>query len=457
MADWNPYFNNTPPETPKPQNNDPVPQDNEPAQPPVSDNGYTPYQPAYPNYGWQQYEPQKPPKKSRAGLVIGIIAIACVLVIVVLTVLTLFADRGGFSDNGDPSGPSGSQTTPTAGDAPTLQITELDEDTEGLSSRDIVKNNIDSVVLLTMYEYQSSYNGFPFSQQTDKQLAKAGSASGIVMTKDGYIITNAHCVVNEETNERFPRIDVTLYNHDPSKETVVLENAKIIGADTSTDLAVIKVDAKDLQAVTFGDSSTLELGDKVVALGNAAGLGWSATQGIVSGMARDVYEDTGYAIKCLQIDAAINFGNSGGPLFNAAGQCIAINSAKIAASGYEGLAFSIPINEAKIIIDDLLQKGYVTGRVALGITGKTYSDSYYSGYLIYSINNDSPMRKTGIVKGDLIIRVDDDEVTDYSTLRAALAKHKVGDTVTITVLRAQNRRVTEISEKVTLIESQIQE
>lgn len=410
--------------------------------------------PSYNPYGWNQapYSPQppvapKPPKKSRTGLVLGIIGGVCALVIVALSVLLVLSQSGfdfDLPEFGAPSQGTNNQGNPNA---PTLEITELDEDTQGLSTRDIVKRNIDSTVLLTIFDTVSNDygNGFPFSQ--NGQEVEAGSATGIVMTADGYIITNWHCVVNESTGKPVPRVDVKLY------DGTVYERATLIGADQSTDLAVIKVNATGLQAAEFGDSNNLQLGDKVVALGNAGGLGWSATQGIVSGLARDVYEDTGYAIKCLQVDAAINPGNSGGPLFNAVGQVIAVNSAKIVAQGYEGLGFSIPINEAKAIIDELISNGYISGRVALGITGQTYSDAYYSGFLIYTIEKGSPLEKTAVRKGDLITAVDGQTVEDYAQLRSALAKHKVGDTVTLTLLRSSNRKVESFTVKVTLIES----
>lgn len=141
----------------------------------------------------------------------------------------------------------------------------------------------------------------------------------------------------------------------------------------------------------------------MIALGNAAGLSWSATQGIVSALARDVYDDTGYAIKCLQIDAAINFGNSGGPLLNNQGLVVGINSAKIVKTGYENLAFSIPINEAKTIIDSLMKYGYVQGRVALGITGQTVSSGNYNGFMIASIAEGSSLQNTEAQVGDLIV------------------------------------------------------
>lgn len=402
----------------------------------------TPYDP----YGWNtapSHTPPTPPRKKRSKtkVAISVIGTLCALTIIALSTLVALLYR-----NGGTLFP----TPPTVdkdgvANAPTLTITEIDEDTKGLTTTEIVDRNIDSTVLLTMYS-SSATGGFPFGQSSEQE-SQTGSASGIVMSADGYIITNWHCVVDESTGKEFPRIDVKLYNG------TVYEYAEIIGHDSSTDLAVIKVNATNLKPATFGDSNQLKMGNKVVALGNSGGLGWSTTQGIVSGLARDVYEDTGYAIKCLQIDAAINPGNSGGPLFNAAGQVIAVNSAKIVASGYEGIGFSIPINEAKIIIDDILKNGYVTGRVSLGITGQTYSDAHYRGFLIYTIEEGSALKNTNARRGDLITKVNGTVIENYAELRSELAKHQVGDTVTLTLLRSENRQVREFTISVQLGEA----
>lgn len=432
------------------------PQENKPEQPITPETNEQPTQPPQPTppydpYGWNTQPtysaptpPSEPPKKKSNGgkIAIAVVGAICAVTIITLSVLVVLLYQNGGSLFAPPTDTDLNADNP---DIPTLQITELDEDTEGLTTTEIVDRNIDSTVLLTIYSSSSS-GAFPFGQPTEQEV-ESGSASGIIMSADGYIITNWHCVVNESTNQEFPRIDVKLYNG------TVYEYAEIIGYDSSTDLAVIKVDATDLQPAEFGDSNALKMGNKVVALGNSGGLGWSTTQGIVSGLARDVYEDTGYAIKCLQIDAAINPGNSGGPLFNAAGQCIAVNSAKIVADGYEGIGFSIPINEAKVIIDDILKNGYVTGRVELGITGQTYSDSHYRGFLIYTIENDSAMKNTQAKRGDLIIAVDDVTVESYADLRSELAKHNVGDTVTLTLLRSEDRQVQEFTVSVTLNEA----
>ena len=265
------------------------------------------------------------------------------------------------------------------------------------------------------------------------------------MSADGYIITNSHCVYDEETQKKFDRIDVTLY------DGRVFEGATIVGYDPTTDLAVVKVDATDLTPAEFGDSSALALGDRVVTLGNSGGLAWTVSQGVLSGQARDVYEDTGYAIKCLQVDAIINPGSSGGPLLNAYGQVVGVNSAKIVMTGYEGLGFSIPINEAKGVIDDLIKYGYVTGRVSLGIMGRTITSIGYEGFMIESIGTESALVGTKAQVGDIITHVNGKRVTDYAQMRAELTSYEVGESVTLTLLRLDRQTRTTIDFDITVV------
>lgn len=417
-------------------------------QQPEGDKQPTPQQPSSP-YGWNPTPYAPPPKKRDSGTAVAIvIGVVCAVVLGVLAFLLVLAQNSsgtqGDTSKATQTGKTNATVARDPDDLPTLTIPEVDEVLEGLSTRQIVSDNLDSTVLLTIY---TETKGGSFGQGGTGQEVAAGFASGFVLSEDGYIATNWHCVVDEDTNQPFARVDVVMY------DGTVYEDAELIGADASTDLAVIKVDATGLKAAELGNSDALQLGDRVIALGNAGGLGFSATEGILSGLARDVYDDTGYAIKCFQVDAAINPGNSGGPLFNAAGQVVAVNSAKIVADGYEGLGFSIPINEAVKIFDELMKNGYVTGRVALGITGQSYDDGYYAGFLIYSLEEDSPLKGTDARQGDLITAVNDTVVKDYATLRSALAQHKVGDTVTLTLLRSTNRRVESFEIQVVLTES----
>lgn len=416
-----------------------------PEQPPTS---YTPPVYSSPN-GWNMPpQNQRPSKKKHNGVVIALSIIAAVGVLL-SCVFVAFAVSGsvdfGFGapifGEDDSTENGGDNAPPVNEDAPSLIISDETDD-GGLTSREIINRNFNSTVVLTSYTMSTDF------QFGESALVESGAASGIVMTQDGYIITNWHCVTDEKTGKPFDRIDVMTYDR------TVYEDAQVIGSDESTDLAVIKIDATGLTVAEFGDSSQLAVGDRVVTLGNAAGLAWSASQGIVSALERDVYDDAGYAIKCLQTDAAINPGNSGGPLLNNAGLVVGINSAKIAAEGYEGLGFSIPINEAKPIVDSLLKYGRVKGRVALGITGQTISSGMYKGFLIMEIANNSCFNGTKVQVGDLIVAVNDVEVTDYSELRSELSKHSVGDRVTISLLRSDSRtgRVSSFTVTVTLQE-----
>lgn len=434
MDEWNRFP--TDDQSQQPTNNEPTPQDG--GQPPVNP------QPSV-SYGWNKVPDAPPPKKGGSSMAVAlIIGVVCAAIVGALVALGIAAQN--MKSQGGTANPDVVQTGKTTrrdpGDLPTLTIPEVDEVLEGLSTRQIVSDNLDSTVLLTIY---TQTQGGSFSGSGQEKVS--GFASGFVLSSDGYIATNRHCVVNEKTNEPFPRVDVVMY------DGTVYENAELIGADATTDLAVIKVDATGLKAATLGNSDAVQLGDRVIALGNAGGLGFSATEGILSGLARDVYDDTGYAIKCFQVDAAINPGNSGGPLFNAAGQVVAVNSAKIVADGYEGLGFSIPINEAVKIFDELMENGYVTGRVALGVTGQSYNDGYYAGFLIYTVNDDSPLKNTAVQRGDLITAINGTVVKDYATMRVALAQYKVGDTITVTLLRSTNRQVQGFEVKIVLTES----
>ncbi len=455
------------PETPYVPEEPPVP----PA-PPVPPTPPVPPAPSYPTgsyYGvprasYMPPAPQppapQPPKKKRGNAAVVVLSVICavsVLVCCVLGGVMLFGDEDRRADVRPDAGYSENEVEDNRGnnavneDGPTLQISDANvENDGGLSTSEIVARNLDATVVLTMYQQAASIHEFyGYSFGSSSELVKASEASGIVMSEDGYIITNSHCVFDEESQREYARIDVTMY------DGTVYESVDIVGYDPTTDLAVIKVDAKNLDVAEFGDSSALSLGDRVVTLGNSGGLQWSVSQGILSGQARDVYEDTGYAIKCLQVDAIINPGSSGGPLINAYGQVVGVNSAKIVLTGYEGLGFSIPINEAKEVIDDLIKYGYVTGRVALGITGRTITSIGYEGFMIDEIAAGSAFEGTAVRAGDIITHVNGKRVMDYTEMRTELTSHEVGDTISLTLIRLnqQTRQVHEYTVDVTLKES----
>lgn len=311
-----------------------------------------------------------------------------------------------------------------------------------LTKQSIAKKVIPSVVCIENYQNTArtkttsySFGAFDFGGNDGGdgggEVSPSSEGSGIVATSDGYIITNAH-VVNKATE-----LKVILSNGKKYE-------AKLIGSDSVTDLAVIKINATGLTAAEFGSSSQLQVGDSVLAVGSPGGEQFSSsvTGGIISALNREITNsETGYTMKCIQTDAAINPGNSGGPLVNSKGQVVGINSSKISATGYEGLGFSIPIDKAQIIISQLKQYGYVKDRAVLGITGK-YLDSmsaqFYgvpTGMYVYSVSS-KYISSAGIRKGDVITKIDGKEITSQSFITSEIATKKPGDTVTLNVTRA---------------------
>ena len=276
-----------------------------------------------------------------------------------------------------------------------------------------------SVVGIVAYEQGS--NVFTGSQNY---------GSGIIASADGYIITNAHVVEGASV------LKVVL--HDNTEYT-----ATLVGMDTKTDLAVIKIEAEGLQAAEFGNSDQLEIGDQVIAIGNPGGLelAGSVTVGYVSALNRPINNGT---VSAIQTDAAINPGNSGGALVNEYGQVVGINSAKIAETDYEGIGFAIPINEALPIIQELMQYGHVTGRAALGIQGYMINEAVAAmrrmpvGFGIEAVDPSSDLASKNVVAGDIITYINDKQVTSYDVLANELAEFKPGDTVKLTIYRSSS-------------------
>lgn len=313
--------------------------------------------------------------------------------------------------------------------SPGLTLTDRPKDSsssasegEPLSTPDIADKVKPSVVGILNYGTASSIQA----------IMTPSEGSGIIMSEDGYILTNAHVV------EKASGLKVVLENGDEYE-------ASIVGADDDTDIAVIKINAKNLPYAEFGNSDQLRVGEKVVAIGNPRGLtlAGSVTQGIVSAVNRSLSsspEDFTY----IQTDAAINPGNSGGALVNEYGQVIGINTAKIsqvATTVYEGIGFAIPITEAKPIIDDLKAYGRVTGRVKFGITVQTvdaYTASMYQipqGAMIISTEPEADITKKGIMAGDIIYAIDGVTITSSTELKNAVYGKKPGDTVMLSVYR----------------------
>ena len=264
-----------------------------------------------------------------------------------------------------------------------------------------------------------------------------GTGSGVVLSKDGYIVTNAH-VLQADGYHTVHTVDGKVLN------------ASIVGRDSKTDIAVIKVNSSELTPAVLGDSDEVIVGEQVIAIGNPAGLSSSVTDGIVSAVSRKIRSDsTGFEMECIQTNAAISPGNSGGALVNMYGQVIGITSSKYVSSSYEGLGFAITINAVKPIIEELIDKGYMSGRFRIGIT-LTGMDSEeqisaiesalgfelpkdFSGVYIVDISDDCDIAKTELKKGDFITKIDGKPIKNYNELYDAISgKYKAGDTVPAT-------------------------
>ena len=300
-----------------------------------------------------------------------------------------------------------------------------------LTQQEIAKKVIPSVVCIQNYQI-SSQLGFRGAAAglDDSDISPAGEGSGIIASSDGYIITNAH-VVKGATSLSVITSDGQKYE------------AKLIGSDEMTDLALIKIEATGLTPAEFGSSDDLEVADQVMAVGNPGGMEFnsSVTIGYVSALNREMTDSsTGASMKYIQTDAAINPGNSGGALVNMYGQVIGINSAKIVDTSFEGIGFAIPINTAQPIISDLKEYGYVKDRPVLGISGQ-YVDAMISrfyglttGMYVDSISNPS-VSSAGIQEGDVITQIDGQDITSSSSIKGVIRDKKPGDAVTLKVVR----------------------
>lgn len=259
--------------------------------------------------------------------------------------------------------------------------------------------------------------------------------SGIIYTADGYIVTNYHVIENAISNQSISKVYVTLPNSDEEIE------ASIIGVDSVTDIAVIKIQKEGLSAATFDDSNNLKAGELVVAIGNPLGreLAGSITVGYVSALNRTLTSN-GRTYKLLQTDAAINPGNSGGALVSSSGKVIGINTVKIGATDVEGIGFAIPSNIAKPIVDELIKNGKIV-RPYIGISGISLDDNMakrynlVKGVYVAKIESSSAAYNSGIKVGDVIVKIDDKEITTIEELNQIKNSKNVGDTVKITVYR----------------------
>ena len=380
------------------------------------------------------------PPKSRGGL-IALLLMAVIVLFGIVTVLGLLNIRL-FAQTQLPLAPSetggaafypGHTQDATTGTQPAvqppknsntqLQLNKAPTSVEnvpqegGLSLQAIYEKNIDAVVSISCTLADGTASG-----------------TGVILSTKGYIVTNSH-VVSDATGITVLLTDGRVFP------------AAIVGADTVSDLAVLYIDAHRLTAAQFGDASALRVGDAVAAIGDPLGIEFrgTMTDGIVSAINREVTV-AGRTMTLIQTNAALNSGNSGGPLINCYGQVIGINTLKIGAfvdsAGVEGIGFAIPSTTVKEVVDQLIRQGYVSGRPLLGIECTEVS-SYYqqfyhlpAGIRVVSVTAGGPAEQAGLLPGDILLSMDGGRITTLDEMNAQLYSHGVGDTVTLTIYRS---------------------
>lgn len=300
---------------------------------------------------------------------------------------------------------------------------------QALSTPEIVDLVGPAVVgIINKTTFGNAYGYYGFFGDVNEEIEQS-SASGVIISSDGYIVTNNHVVDNAT------KISVILNTGEEYE-------AKIIGKDASTDLAVIKINASNLIYAQMGTSSSLRVGEKAIAIGNPLGqeFAGSTTQGIISGLNRSVTIDN-KTMTLIQTDAAINPGNSGGALVNEYGQLIGINTAKISSSTLEGLGFAIPIDEAKPVIEQLIDNGYVKGRPIIGIAGRAVTKEDAKAYnmkvgvYVSTITANGPAHLSGIKVGDIIVECDGEPIETVDDINELKEKKLPGDEMKIKIYR----------------------
>jgi serine protease Do len=371
------------------------------------------------NYAEEPAHAVETPKKKGHGARLVALMLACALV-------------GGMVG----AGATGAVSTAMKRGANTTSIAVSDRETtevetvavtgaKKLSYTELYKANIDSVVSINTTITTNVFN---------QTVENASAGSGFIITADGYIVTNYHVIDSAST------VKVTLYDG-------TTYDAKIVGGDEDYDIAVLKIEATGLKAVTFGDSSKLQVGEDIAAIGNPLGeLTFSMSEGIVSSVDRAINVD-GTPFNMIQVSAAINPGNSGGPLFNTYGEVVGIVSAKYssyASTSVEGLGFAIPINDVIAMVEDIMENGRVTNRPYFAMTASSVTANFAqqnglavsAGVLVNSVEENGAAAKAGLKAGDIIVKVGDKAISSMSDLNGIKKSYKAGDTATVTVNRA---------------------
>ena len=317
-----------------------------------------------------------------------------------------------------------------------------------------VANKVLPSVVGIEVDFSVSDNFSRFSAATSARTSTA-TGSGVIISKEGYILTNNHVIDSSSSSTRqytvseANKVLVYLYGEDDPVE------AKIIGSDSITDLAVLKIEKDGLIPIEFGDSDSVQVGEFAMAVGSPLDMRDTVTAGIISGTDREIEdENSGTIYTLLQTDAAINAGNSGGALVNAEGKLIGINTLKLYGTGIEGMGFAIPVNSTFDISEQLIKTGKVK-RPYIGISGEDVTEIYSAyyrlpvGVYVRKIQNDGPAKDSDLKVGDIIVKFNGEKIESMSQLNNLKNKCAIGDTVTLTVSR--NSEETDID--ITLIET----
>ena len=374
--------------------------------------------------GWAEAAAAKKPSFwQKTGVKVTALLLACAVI-------------GGAAGYGGAALSSSGKTTIRQSNRTASEITVKQVSGQTLMSpAEVYASTVNSVVSINCSSVSTNIFG--------QSVQSASSGSGFIITQDGYIVTNHHVVSGASS------VTVTLYDGTEYPATVV-------GSDSDYDVAVLKINATGLQPVTLGNSSSVNVGDSVLAIGNPLGeLTFSMSQGIVSCCDRAINVD-GTPFNMIQVDASINPGNSGGPLMNLYGEVVGIVSAKYSSysdTTVEGLGFAIPIGDVQAIITDIMENGQVTDKPSFGITAGTmteqmaaqYQIEQKSGAFVYSVNKGGAGEKAGLRMGDVITKVDSTDIASMEDLTAAKKGHKAGDSVTVTYFRDGSSHTTSLT------------
>lgn len=416
-------------------------------------------------------DPNKKPKKKHTGLKVAAFVLAMVLVSggsigVYEGIRSSNADNSSSivasSDSSAAESSTGDSSSSKKSDSSQSWI-QLASTNGSMSVADIVKKVTPSVVgVQSTFSSSNGSNNNPMngyggffgygSQGNNGSQGMTGVGTGIIMSKDGYIVTNAHVIYDDE----YGYGEASSVQIQMSDEETTYD-ARIVAYDKEADIAVLKIDADNLTPAEFGDSSSCEVGEMVVAIGNPLGLQFqnTVTCGIISALDRKVTINDN-TMTLIQTDTAINNGNSGGPLINSSGQVIGINSAKMSStySGeatVEGIGFAIPMSEAKSIVDDLINYGYVTGRPQLGISCQDVTEAVSQAYnipvgaYIFSVTAGGAADQAGLQPGDVITGIQDQTISTTEELNAVKNQYKAGDTITLTYVRAGETKKVDVT------------